>query len=194
MTRTTALGKGEAPFHHLVLRGSPSFSSNYPFKRVTMWFWTVTWLLYLELSLLNAIKSSYPRRNELEITWSNKELLNSVLLRRSQISAFRDYFSLMLIRTAQLLWLLRRTENKKLLPWFPLSVSNWQSSWKQIVWGGGGFRVFLLVFSLTSKCHETVFAVEESAALICWNILLLLFYPSLISYLWYKHQNMLGNR
>lgn len=168
MTRTTALGKGEAPFHHLVLRGSPSFSSNYPFKRVTMWFRTVTWLLYLELSLLNAIKSSYPRRNELEITWSNKELLNSVLLRRSQISAFRDYFSLMLIRTAQLLWLLRRTENKKLLPWFPLSVSNWQSSWKQIVWGGGGFQGFFACVFTYFKMPWNCFCCRRKC---CFNLL-----------------------
>lgn len=37
------------------------------------------------------MRSSYPRRNELEITRSNKELLNSILLRRSQISTFRDF-------------------------------------------------------------------------------------------------------
>lgn len=129
MTRTTTLGKGEAPFHHVVLQGSPSFFSNYPFKRVTMWCWTVTWLLYLELSLLNAMKSSYPRRNELEITWSNKELLNSILLRRSQISTFRDSFSVMLIRTAQLRWLLWRTETKKLFPWL---LCSYKSPRKQI--------------------------------------------------------------
>lgn len=191
MTRTTALGKGEAPFHHLVLRGSPSFSTNYPFKRVTMWFWTVTWLLYLELSLLNAIKSSYPRRNELEITWSNKELLNSVLLRRSQISAFRDYFSVMLIRTAQLLWLMWKTENKKLLPWFPLSVSNWQSSWKQIVWGGGGFQGFFACVFTYFKMPWNFFCCRRKC---CFNLLeyfVVVVLP--ISHFLSVHQNMLGN-